>query len=177
MVAVANPPRSRIMRASRGAVVVWTIVVAGCASAAAPSVLVPLGAHLTADAKTGAPIPLRIDPNAHVVRRTMPDLPAATYAPAQAERGARVFNQVCAMCHAQSQFIGQSFVENWNDHRVSDFYTLVRSTMPLNNPGGLKDDEYLALVSYLLKANHAGAGTDTLGTDSLSLRGRKIAVR
>lgn len=165
------------MRASRGAVVVWTIVVAGCASAAAPSVLVPLGAHITADAKTGAPIPLRIDPNARVVRHTAPDLPAATYSPAQADRGDKVFNQVCAMCHAQSQFIGQAFVDNWNDHRVSDFYTLIRSTMPLNNPGGLKDDEYLAVVAYLLKANHASVGTDTLGTDSLSLRHRKIDAR
>ncbi|HKW10443.1 MAG TPA: cytochrome c [Gemmatimonadaceae bacterium] len=165
------------MRASRTAVVVWTIVVAGCASAAAPNVLVPLGAHLTADAKTGAPIPLRIDPNARVVRRTTPDLPAATYSPAQADRGEKVFTQVCAACHAQSQFIGQAFVENWNDHRVSDFYTLIRSTMPLNNPGGLKDEEYLGVVAYLLKANHASAGADTLGTDSLSLRYRKISAR
>ncbi|HEY2375612.1 MAG TPA: cytochrome c [Gemmatimonadaceae bacterium] len=167
------------MGARRGAVVVWTIVVAGCASGAASAgrVLTPLGAHLTADSKTGAPVPLRIDPNARVVRTTTPNLPAATYWPAQADRGEKVFTQVCAMCHAQSQFIGQAFVENWNDHRVSDFYTLIRSTMPLNNPGGLKDDEYLAVVAYLLKANHASAGQDSLGTDSLSLRHRKIGVR
>jgi mono/diheme cytochrome c family protein len=152
----------------------------GCARAAgssSPNVLDPLGAHLTATAPTGAPIPLRIDPNARVTRTTAPNLPAATYLPAQADRGQKVFTQVCAMCHAQSQFVGQAFVENWNDHRVSDFYTLVRSTMPLNNPGGLKDDEYLAVVAYLLKANHAEAGTDSLSADSLSVRKRKIAVR
>lgn len=155
-------------------------IVFGCARAASsssPSVLVPLGAHLTATAATGAPVPLHIDPNAHVTRTTAPDLPAATYQPAQADRGEKIFTQVCAACHAQSQFVGQAFVENWNDHRVSDFYNLIRSSMPLSNPGGLKDEEYLAVVAYLLKANHAAAGADSLSTDSLSVRKRKIAVR
>src|SRR5947207_507800 len=90
-----------------------------------------------------------------------PDPPPATYWPAEAERGERVFSQTCAMCHARSQFVGESFVETWNNRRVFDFYALVRSTMPLTNPGGLKEDEYLALVSYLLKANHAEAGADS----------------
>jgi len=167
------------MRVSRFAVVVWTIIGVACASAAssrAPAVRVPLGAHLTADAPTGAPIPLRIDPNARVVRSTAPNLPAATYWPAQADRGEQVFTQTCAQCHARAQFVGQAFVDSWNDHRVSEFYTLIRGTMPLNNPGGLKDEEYLGVVAYLLKANHAAAGKDSIGTDSVSLRGRKISV-
>lgn len=168
------------MSVSRRWAVVWTITILGCASAASapsPSVRTPLGAHITANAPTGAPIPLRIDPNARVVRTTMPGLPAATYFPAQADRGEKVFNQTCAMCHVRAQFIGPAFVQNWNDHRVSDFYTLIRSTMPLNNPGGLKDEEYLAVVAYLLKENHAAIGADSLGTDSVSVRGHKIAVR
>ena len=172
----------RTMRWAVGAKagVLWAIVVIGCATAggaASTSIQTPLGAHLTADAATGAPIPLHIDPNAKVVRSTAPDLPPATYFPAQAERGEKTFSQVCAMCHARTQFVGQTFVDNWNDHRVSDFYTLIRSTMPLNNPGGLKDEEYLAVVAYLLKANHAGAGPDSLGADSLGMRKHRIAVR
>ena len=157
----------------------WTIVVVGCASsgAVATNVRTPLGAHLGAGAATGAPIPLRFDSTAHVIRSTAANLPPASYWPAQAEHGERVFNQTCAMCHARSQFVGESFVETWNDRRVFDFYALVRSTMPLTNPGGLKEDEYLAVVSYLLKANHAGAGTDSLRSDTLALRSQKIAVR
>jgi len=159
--------------------VVWTTVIVGCASsgAVATNVRAPLGAHLTASAPTGAPIPLRFDSTAHVIRSTAANLPPATYWPAQADSGERVFNQTCAMCHARSQFIGESFVESWNNRRVFDFYALVRSTMPLTNPGGLKESEYLALVSYLLKANHAEAGMDPLRSDSLALRTRKIAVR
>jgi len=168
-----------VLRRSCWSAVAWTTVIVGCASsgAAATNVRAPLGAHLTAGAPTGAPIPLRFDSTARVIRSTAANLPPATYWPAQAERGERVFNQTCAMCHTRSQFVGESFVETWNDRRVFDFYALVRSTMPLTNPGGLKENEYLALVSYLLEANHAEAGTDSLRSDTLALRSRKIAVR
>ena len=39
-----------------------------------------------------------------------------------------------------------------------DFYSLVRATMPLDKPGGMKEQEYLDVVAYLLQANHARAG-------------------
>ena len=68
-------------------------------------------------------------------------------------------------------------MENWNDRRVYDFYALVRATMPLDNPGGLKDGEYLDVVAYVLQANHATPGRDSLKADTLALRGTKIAVR
>lgn len=166
------------MPVRRSTAVVWTIIAIGCASASrsVPAARPPLGARLTAEAPTGAPVPLRIDPNARVVRSLVPNLPAATYWPAQADRGERVFTGTCLGCHARTQFIGQNFADAWNDRRVSDFYTLIRSTMPVNNPGSLKDEEYLAVVSYLLKANHAAAGTDSLAADSGSVRGRRIAV-
>ena len=112
------------------------------------------GARLTAAAKTGPQVPLRFDPNAHVVIATVPDLPAASFSAAQATRGEQVFDQTCATCHQPDRFIGANFVDAWNDRRVYDFYSLVRSTMPVDNPGGLKDQEYLDVVAYLLKANH-----------------------
>ena len=49
--------------------------------------------------------------------------------------------------------------------------------MPLDNPAGLKDGEYLDVVAYVLQANHHAAGTDSLKADTLALRGTKIAVR
>jgi mono/diheme cytochrome c family protein len=164
------------MAASRWTALTCTILIIGCASAAATNVRVPLGAHLTARAATGAPIPLHFDSTARVIRSTAASLPPATYWPSQADRGERVFTQVCAMCHTRAQFVGERFVDEWNDRRVFDFYALVRSTMPLTNPGGLKEEEYLALVSYLLKANNAEAGPDSLRSDTLALRSRRIAV-
>jgi mono/diheme cytochrome c family protein len=166
------------MRGSRWSVVLFAAAVAGCARAAATTnVLTPLAAHLTATAPTGAPIPLRIDPNAHVTHSTAANLPAATYWPAQADRGEHVFATTCAMCHQRSQFVGQTFAENWNDRRVSDLYTLIRSTMPLNDPGGMKEEDYLGVVEYLLKANQAAPGSDSLKPDTTSLRSHRIAAR
>jgi len=162
----------------------WTALVCivaavGCAGAAvATNVRRPLGADLTSTAPTGAPARLRFDSSssARMIRSTAANLPAATYSPVQAEHGEAVFKRACAPCHAPTQFVGQQFVESWNGRRLFDFYALVRSTMPLNDPGSLKDDEYLGVLAYLLKANHAQAGPDSLRPDTTALRAKKIAV-
>ena len=70
-------------------------------------------------------------------------------------------------------------MQSWNDRRVYDLlYTLVRSTMPLSSPGGLKDPEYLDIVAYLLQANkQAMTGpADSLKADSVSMRATRIAI-
>jgi mono/diheme cytochrome c family protein len=167
------------MPVRRWTALVWIVAMIGCAGATvATNVRQPLGAHLTPTAPTGAPIPLRFDSSssARMIRSAAANLPPATYSAAQAEHGEAVFKRSCATCHAPAQFIGQQFVESWNGRRLFDFYALVRSTMPLNDPGSLKEDEYLAVLAYLLKANHAAAGPDSLRPDTTALRGRKIAV-
>ena len=162
------------MRVTR--VIVMGVLVGGCASAAATNVLTPLGAHLGVGAKTGAPVALKVDPNAKVILSNASNLPPASYSQAQATRGKTVYDGTCGTCHEPAQFIGQTFVESWNDRRVWDFYSLVRSTMPLDNPGGLKDQEYIDVVAYLLQANKAPAGGDSLKADTTALRTHKIAV-
>ena len=73
--------------------------------------------------------------------------------------------------------MGLGFVQSWNNRRVYDLYALVRSTMPLDNPGGLKDGQYLDVVAYLLQANrHAPAGADSLKSDTLTMRATRISV-
>ena len=166
------------MSRHRWIALVW-IVAIGCASAAAATnVRKPLGAYLSPGAPNGVPVPIRFDTasSARLIRSTSANLPAATYSAVQAEHGEAAFKRTCAMCHAPTYFIGQQFVETWNDRRLFDFYALVRSTMPLNNPGSLKEDEYLGILAYLLKANHAAAGPDSLKPDTLALRSHKIAV-
>lgn len=155
---------------------VMLLIAGGCASAAATNVLTPLGAGLSSGAKTGAPVPLRFDPTARVILSNASDLPPASYSTAQATRGKDLYDNTCGTCHEPAQFIGQAFVESWNDRRVWDFYSLVRSTMPLDNPGGMKDQEYIDIVAYLLQANKAPAGADSLKADTTALRARKIAV-
>ena len=165
------------MRASRW-IVIGGLFGVGCATAAVNNVRPPLGAMLSSGAKTGAPVPLRADPNTKVILSSAAGLPPASFLPSQAARGKDVFGQTCGTCHQTSKFIGQEFVESWNDRRVYDFYSLVRGTMPLDNPGGLKEQEYLDVVAYLLQANHhASPAADSLRADTASLRRTKIAVR
>ena len=117
-----------------------------------------------------------LDPNAKVILSNASNLPPASYSTAQATRGKDIYEGTCGTCHQPAQFIGQTFVESWNDRRVWDFYSLVRSTMPLDNPGGMKDQEYIDVVAYLLQVNKAPAGTDSLKADTTALRAHKIAV-
>jgi cytochrome c5 len=166
------------MRVSRLTVFAWSTLLVGCASAATTNsaIFAPLGAHLTPGAKTGPTVPLRFDPAAHVVIALTPNLPAASFAAAQATRGEAVYESTCATCHQPDQFVGPRFAEAWNDRRIGDFYSLVRATMPVDNPGGLKEQEYVDVVAYLLKANHSPQGSDSVSSDTTFLRGRKISV-
>lgn len=161
------------------AMILGCAAVAGCVAARqSMTARPPLQAHLLPGAKTGAPVPLRFDPNAKVVIARVANLPPAPFSAAQAARGEQVFNQTCGACHAGDVFIGQQFVDNWGDRRVGDFYALIRTTMPVDNPGGLKDQDYLDVTAYLLKANHAPAppAPESLSTDTTVLRGHRIAV-
>ena len=157
--------------------IVMGSLVAGCAGAATTNVRQPLAARLSPGAKTGAPVALHVDPNAKVILSNAANLPAASYSAVQATRGKEVYESTCGTCHQPGQLIGQAFVESWNDRRVWDFFSLVRGTMPLDNPGGLKPNEYLDVVAYLLQSNHAAAGADSLKADTVAMRGTKIAVR
>lgn len=179
----------------RGSLIVTAVLLAGCASGGAPSsstataarpvatgptsdLRTPLGAILTTGATTGVPAPLRVDPNARVILSDASTLPAAAYLPSQAARGADVFDGTCARCHQADQFIGTTFVDNWNNRRLYDFYALVRGTMPLDNPGSLKEGEYLDIIAYLLRSNHQQTTTpDSLKADTLEMRKTKIAVK
>ena len=170
------------MHARRGRILGWAMcVLAGgyaVACASAPNLRSPLGAYLTPSAQTGAPVALRADPNARVILSNASGLPAASFLPSQAARGHDLYTRRCTSCHGAGQLVGETFVQSWNDRRVYDLYSLIRSTMPLSSPGGLKDPEYLDIVAYLLQANkQAMTGpADSLKADSVSMRSTRIAI-
>jgi mono/diheme cytochrome c family protein len=164
------------MRPSRWIVLAGIPVAVACVRAAT-NVRPPLSATLSSGATTGAPVALRFDPNAKVILSNASALPPVSYLPSQAARGAELYRASCGNCHEQGSLVGQGFAESWNGRRTYDLYALVRSTMPLDKPGGLKDGEYLDVIAYLLEANHhASAGTDSLKADTLALRNTRIAV-
>jgi S-disulfanyl-L-cysteine oxidoreductase SoxD len=88
------------------------------------------------------------------------------YTEAQAARGAAGFAQNCAVCHGAAlggvgeapALAGAQFVSDFNGLTVGDLFERMRTTMPLNNPGGLSRDQYADILAFMLKSNGYPAG-------------------
>ena len=73
---------------------------------------------------------------------------------------------MCAQCHTTSEFRGRTFQGNWGRRTVYSFFRTVRSTMPDDNPGGLDEQTYLDVVSYVMRMNGHDAGPAEMLPDS-----------
>ena len=96
------------------------------------------------------------------------------YSDAQAAKGRTAFEAYCASCHAASDYAGEQFRMNWYGRRVSDLFRVLKTTMPEDNIGGLSDDDYTRVITYMLKLNGFPAGKDSLPSDSTVMRGIRI---
>ena len=94
--------------------------------------------------------------------------------PDQAGRGQAVFQRVCSACHATSQFASPGFRSGWNGRTVFELYDQIRTTMPQDNPGRLRREQYADVVAYLLKLN--GQPPAELTTDSTQLSAIQIQL-
>ena len=88
------------------------------------------------------------------------------FSAAQAERGESTFDEVCSQCHTTSEFRGGSFQRNWGRRTVYSFFRTVRSTMPDDNPGGLDEQTYLDVTTYIMRMNGHEAGPSEMLPDS-----------
>jgi mono/diheme cytochrome c family protein len=96
------------------------------------------------------------------------------YSDAQATKGRTAFEMYCASCHAASDYAGEQFRMNWFGRKVSDLFRVLKTTMPEDNIGGLSDDDYARVISYILKLNGFPPGKDLLPSDSTLMRGIRI---
>jgi S-disulfanyl-L-cysteine oxidoreductase SoxD len=110
-----------------------------------------------------------------VTARTVWD---GVYSEAQAGRGKAAYEAQCAYCH-QSDLRGQGFApglvedvfsSRWQDGNLGDLFTIVKATMPQDKPASLTDEEYAAIVAYLLQANRYPAGQQELHPDPAGLK-------
>src|SRR5688572_5481743 len=92
------------------------------------------------------------------------------YTAEQAAQGETVFKNVCANCHASSQFTGVAFLKPWVGRAVFSLFDQIRTSMPQDNPGGLSGGEYLAVITYILKLNSFPPGTTQLPEDEAALK-------
>jgi mono/diheme cytochrome c family protein len=92
------------------------------------------------------------------------------YSDEQAARGAKLFQQSCALCHGAAlgglgeapALIGAQFIGDFNGLTVGDLFERIRTTMPLNNPSSLAREEYAAILAFVLKSNGYKSGSRDL---------------
>lgn len=106
------------------------------------------------------------------------------YAAEQAARGSTLFAANCAMCHGERltggtapALVGENFMKTFEAGTVGQLFTTMRTRMPQTNPGILKEDEYLALASFVLQSNGFPAGEAALTADAAALGSTRIVRR
>ena len=96
------------------------------------------------------------------------------YTAAQADRGKTLFNEKCSGCHEPSRFSGDAFLESWNNKTMKDIWDVASGTMPEDNPGSLKQQEYADILGYFLSLNEYPAGDAELQPGAAPMAAIKV---
>ncbi len=91
------------------------------------------------------------------------------YTSEQADRGERLFGDVCAACHGLREFQGRMFQLTWMAEPVGALYQHISTSMPQDDPGSLRPAEYAAIVAYILRLNGLPPGSHEIPTDTATL--------
>lgn len=94
---------------------------------------------------------------------------AGVYTAAQADRGQTVFRSKCASCHAPNRFTDDFFYSSFAGKPLWEMFDVISDSMPEDNPGSLKKEEYADVIAYLLKLNNFPAGATELPIDKDAL--------
>jgi cytochrome c5 len=108
---------------------------------------------------------------------------AGVYTEAQARRGEAIYPSVCGRCHGYKldgapddpdmfptpPIAGPKFLRKWNGASLATLFEYTRTTMPEINPASLSDQEFVALIAYMLSFSGTPPGSVELEPDILSL--------
>jgi mono/diheme cytochrome c family protein len=95
------------------------------------------------------------------------------YTDEQAALGHQAFHTHCERCHLADlggdqlapALVGDDFLRRWDGATVGAIFSTIKSSMPPDVPRTATDDEYAAIVSYVLKMNQFPAGATPLSKD------------
>lgn len=95
---------------------------------------------------------------------------APSFDRAQVEHGKHLYAEACAKCHGANlegitapALIGPSFAPLSNSHlTIGGIYDYMATNMPADRPGKMTDEEYAALMAFLLHSNGYGSGATKL---------------
>lgn len=125
----------------------WTLVVLTCIVGVTPGAGMAQSSHPNGQRTTGEGV----------------------YSREQWMRGRDVYAGLCAGCHPAITHVGPMFTTSWAGKKLSDLFGFLRERMPKNDPGSLSEQEYVDVMSYMLRLNGMPAGVDDLPADSLAL--------
>jgi mono/diheme cytochrome c family protein len=92
----------------------------------------------------------------------------------QAARGRQHYRQFCSTCHStdlsgggdgEPGLVGETFMGQWRQRELSELFAFVSERMPFSAPGTLQRQQYIDIVSYILKENRASSGVSELPFD------------
>jgi S-disulfanyl-L-cysteine oxidoreductase SoxD len=98
----------------------------------------------------------------------------SVYSEAQAARGQAIFESTCTACHDAARFTGGDFMTAWTGKSMGELFKVVSTTMPEDNPGALKPQQYADVLAYFLKLNEFPAGSDELKGSAEAMNEIKI---
>ena len=96
------------------------------------------------------------------------------YTAEQAARGKTVFESKCTACHESSRFTGDPFFEAFNEKPMKEIWDIASGTMPEDNPGSLKQQEYGDILAYFLSLNEFKTGDAELQGNAAAMAAIKI---
>ena len=99
------------------------------------------------------------------------------YTQSQASRGATEYTARCASCHSADlrgnsnspSLIGLSFMFIWEGRSLGELYSKMSTEMPTDQPGGLSQQSYAAILAFILQSNEFPAGGNELSSNADSL--------
>ena len=95
------------------------------------------------------------------------------YTAEQSARGQAAYSQYCSRCHKadllgiEGSHEGEPFMERRREDNLETLFLDMKATMPRGNPGGLPDQTYTDILSYILQKNDMPTGTDELKPNAL----------
>lgn len=99
---------------------------------------------------------------------------SGVFTAAQASKGEQVYMTFCVSCHPAGTYAAEAFRDKWNGAPVSKLFDLVTDTMPKTEPGSLETQDYIQVISYILKINGAPPGKRPLPADIDELKNIRL---
>jgi mono/diheme cytochrome c family protein len=92
----------------------------------------------------------------------------------QVDTGRLAYNAACGACHGpnlqggthRTSLTGPGFLVAWGNRSTADYFRYIQTRMPHREPNTLAPQTYAAIVAYILAANGALPGTETLTAET-----------